>query len=45
MALVPVSGVVGRFELGDDPAAVAVERALLGERAVAPVAVDVGAPR
>ncbi len=44
MALVPVSGVVGRLELGDDPAAVAIEHALLGARAVGAVAVDIGAP-
>ena len=44
VALIPVSGVVGRLELGDDPAAVAIEHALLGERAVGAVAVDVGTP-
>src|SRR6476659_1727044 len=45
VALIPVLGAIGRLEFGDDPAAVAIEHALLGERAVAPVAVDVGAPR
>ena len=35
VALIPVLGAVGRLELGDDPAAVAIEHALLGERAVA----------
>ena len=44
MALVPVFGPAGRLEFGDDPAAVAIEHALLGERAVGAVAVDVGAP-
>src|SRR5262245_19486899 len=45
VALVPVAGTAGRVELGDDPAAVAIEHTLLRERAVGAVGVDVGAPR
>jgi hypothetical protein len=44
VAFLPATG-AGLVELRDDPAAVAIEHALLGERAVGPEGVDVRAPR
>src|SRR6266568_1954850 len=45
VALIPAGGAVGRSELGQDRAAVAVEDRLFGERAIAAVGVDELAPR
>src|SRR5262249_4246041 len=44
VSLVPAAAAAGRLEFGDDAAAVAIEHALLGKRAVVAITADVAAP-